>query len=143
MPDIQIIIGHSGQIFPSTENDAEYFRKKKYGSVLSAKFKEPRNGKFHRLYFALLNVAFGNQDKYDNFEDFRVECQLRAGHYKEHITLKGKTVYVPMSIAYDKLDNEEFKELYQKALNVILKHFLNGTTEQELQHEINQYLGFM
>lgn len=143
MPDIYLVVGHSGQIMPSTETDAKYFQKKKYGTVLKVKISEPRNGGFHRLYFALLTVAFQNQEKYDVFEDFRVECQLRSGHYREHVTLKGNVVYVPESISYNKLDNEEFSKLYNKALSVIIKHFLTGTTEIELSEEVSNYLRFM
>lgn len=143
MTDIYLVKTESGEIIPSSYDDHEYFRKKKPGAVLKAKITEPRNGQFHRLYFALLDVAFNNQEKYDCFEDFRVECQLRAGHYKQHVTLKGKTVYVPMSIAYDKLDNDAFEKLYEQVLQVILKYFLHGTTEQEIHNEIQKYLGFM
>ena len=143
MPNVYLIIAESGELFPSTTTDFEYFRKKKPGTVLKAKISEPRNGKYHRLYFGLLTVALRNQEKYEVFDDFRIECQIKAGHYKEHITLEGEIIYRPLSIAYENLDNDEFIDLYEQVLRVILKFFLKGTDERALHEEIQKYLGFM
>ena len=48
----------SSGLVPLNPADKEIYDKWKLGGVLSADFKETRNPKFHRKFFALLNLAF-------------------------------------------------------------------------------------
>ena len=82
-----------------------------------------RNPGHHRKMFKLLQLAYENQDIYDNFEDFFVEVKLKAGHYAEHITTKGKLVYVPKSIEFASMDQTEFAQFYNKVLTIVMEHF--------------------
>jgi hypothetical protein len=116
--------------FPVNDNDQEVCKKFADGEVYRCEIKKPRNLKFHRKFFALLQYVFENQEKYDTVEDLRVEIELKAGNYTEHITTKGKLIYIPKSIAFEKMDNVEFEALYNKAIDVVLKDFINGTKEE-------------
>ena len=48
----------SAGLVPHTEHDKEVFDKWKLGGVISGEFKQVRNPKFHRKFFAHLNLAF-------------------------------------------------------------------------------------
>ena len=48
----------SAGLVPHTEHDKEIFDKWKLGGVISGEFKQVRNPRFHRKFFALLNLAF-------------------------------------------------------------------------------------
>jgi len=49
-------------LVPATEDDREKFNRWKNGGVITGEFKQVRNPKFHRKFFALLNLAF---DRYE------------------------------------------------------------------------------
>ena len=127
---------------PDSDLDKERCSKIGFGNIVQAEIKQPRNIQFHRKYFALLNLAFQNQDKYEVFEDFRIEVQLKCGHYQEHITTKGQIVYVPKSVSFSSMDELQFGVLYEKAIDIILKHFLMGSTKEEIDKQVLQILDF-
>jgi len=143
MADIDLVKLTNKCLAPSLPTDEEKIAKWKVGDILRAKVNKPRNGKFHRKFFALLNVAFENQDEYSIFEDFRIEVELKCGNYREHVTTKGILIYIPKSIAYAKMDDIEFALLYDKALDIILEHFCWGSTEEAINHRVMEVLNFM
>lgn len=128
---------------PDDAAGAEYMRGIKIGDVLRAEITKPRNGKFHRKFFKLLEVAFENQDKYDVFEAFRAEVTMRSGFFIEHHHVTGAISYQPKSIAFGKMDELEFSKLYNKAIDVIIKNFMPGTDADELNQAVNEIVGFM
>jgi len=143
MADIDLIKLTNKCLAPSLPADEEKISKWRVGDILRAKVNKPRNGKFHRKFFALLNVAFENQDKYEIFEDFRIEVALKCGNYREHVTTKGNLIYIPKSIAYSRMDEIKFNLLYYKAIDVILKDFCQGSTAEEINNRVMEVLNFM
>lgn len=123
----------SGSLVAADEASAEYVKKLTVGEVISARIKKERNYQFHKKFFALINYAFDNQEKYDTPEAFRAEVTMRAGWYQEHHHITGAISYSPKSIAFDNMDELEFGKLYQRVIDVILKHFLPGMTQPALQ----------
>lgn len=51
-------IKQSGGLVPHTDHDKIIFDKWKLGAVIAGNFKQVRNPKFHRRFFALLNLTF-------------------------------------------------------------------------------------
>ena len=143
MADIWMIKQMDGSVRPMSEQDAERLKRFKVGEPFKTNAKKPRNGKHHRLGFGMLQWVFDNQDRFDVFEDFLVEMKLRTGHYREHITLRGKIIYIPLSLAFENLDEVEFGEWRSKAVNAILKHFMPGMTEPEFEAAMSRMLGYM
>lgn len=143
MADIWLVKGVDGALRPALEQDAERLKRFKAGDPFRAEIRKTRNGKHHRLGMGMLQWVFDNQDRYDVFEDFLVEIKLRTGHYREHITLKGKVVYVPLSISFEKMDEVEFGEWRSKAVNAVLKYFMPGMDEPEFESALNRVLGYM
>jgi hypothetical protein len=121
---------------PADNEAAEVLKKWKQGEVLSCEVKKPRNYRFHKKAFSLFNIVFENQDKYDTLNDVLTEIKLRTGHYQEHVTMKGVVVYVPKSISFVSMDEDEFNAFYNKAVNIVLKYFIPDTTREELEMEI-------
>jgi hypothetical protein len=100
--------------------------------------KKDRNYKHHCKFRAMANKVFDNQDTYETEEDLITEIKLRCGWYKEHITVKGKMIYVPKSLSFEECDQVEFDEFYKKAVNCCLKYFI-GADNQELIDEICRF----
>ena len=156
MPDIYLTIGHSGQIFPSTEKDSEYFAKKKYGTVLKAKISEMRNGRFFRKWWCLAKFAFDHWEFNDyewkgqkiqpNFERFRKDLVILAGHADPVWNIKSELRMEARSISWARMSEEEFEDLYSKTITVILQstYFSQSSySEAELRQVIDQLMGFM
>lgn len=133
MADVWLVKAGDGSCRPMSEQDAERLKRMKVGEPFKAKVVKPRNGKHHRLGFSMLQFVFDNQERFDVFEDFLVEMKLRTGHYREHVTLRGKIIYVPMSLAFENMEEVEWGEWRSKAINAILKHFLPSMTEVEFE----------
>ncbi|MDR0805970.1 MAG: DUF1367 family protein [Enterobacteriaceae bacterium] len=56
---LQLIKHSTGVLIPATPETSDYLHSKiKLGAVLEADFKQVRNPKFHRKFFALLNLGF-------------------------------------------------------------------------------------
>lgn len=104
---------------PMFDSDYEKAKRIKIGSEVKAEIKVPRNYRFHKRYFALLNLAFQNQDKFDNFEKFRFVMTMRAGYFETINTGKG-VVYMPKSISFAKMDQVEFEKVYSDMLNEVI-----------------------
>jgi hypothetical protein len=126
-----------GVLLPSDDECIESMNKIKNGTEIMIEYKQKRNVKFHRKAFALLNLVLKNQDKYSNINDLLVEFKLKSGHYEEHITTKGKIIYVPKSIAFSEMDELEFNELYSKFIDIALQHFISMSKEELEQQIIN------
>ena len=106
---------------PYDDAAAETLKRFKVGESCWVEVKKARNPKFHRMYFALLNLTYDNQDRYTNFEHFRKAVQMAAGHVDEFITLDGELVLQPKSIAFDQLDELGFQVVFSETMKVCAK----------------------
>lgn len=120
---------------PSDEEGKETLRKFPVGADVWVEVKKARNPKFHRLYFALLQLTFENQERYTNFEHFRKAVQVAAGHVEELITLDGEVLLQPKSIAFDQLDDLGFHAVFTETMKVCAK-MLGDLDMHELQMEV-------
>lgn len=125
----------NGKLVPCYESDREKMDRVK--DIVSVDIKVPRNLMFHRKFFALLNLAFENQERYDSMEVFRPIMIMKAGFYEEVKTDKG-LVFLPKSISFAKMDDMEFEELYSKMINVVIKEI--GATEDDIMGELGNFM---
>jgi hypothetical protein len=112
----------------------------------------PRNLGFHRKFFAMLNVAYENhewpeiQTKWGpvrtNFEAFRKYVTVKAGHYTIELLPNGQVKAEPKSIAWNKMEQNQFERLYSDVLDVILAEFLENWTDGDMERAIEQMLNF-
>jgi hypothetical protein len=131
-------------------------RKTCAGEVVKVSFKLERNGKFHRKFFALLNVGFeawdpGRKHKTyqgvpvaKSFERFRKEVTILAGYYEQTFDLDGNMTLDAQSISFASMSQEEFEELYSAVVNVLLDKVLsNYRDREELDEVVNKVMGFV
>ena len=151
MADLCFIKASSGLV-PGDAEAEEWLGKQKFGKVIFASVRAPRNGKFHRKFFAMLNVAYSNHDwpelqtQYGaaktSFEMFRGYVTVKAGHYDVDVTPTGNLRLAPKSIAFVKMSEDEFSKLYSDVLDVILQEFLTNWTSGDMENAVNTMLGF-
>ena len=133
-----IAIKTSTGLRPAYDDDYEQYAKLKTGEAVKIKVSKIRNPEFHRKYFALLNCAWAYQSEArvvffkNSFDKFREAVQLAAGHYDTAYSIKRKEwVEIPKSIAFHKMDNFAFQELYDRVKDVLFATFLTHITEEE------------
>ena len=132
----------------------EFLRKKKLGSVLSAEIRQVRNYEFHKKWFALLNIGYENWEPKDviwphsvpekNFDRFRADIIILCGFYDSVFRLDGSVRIEPKSISFAKMTEETFQDLYNKTIDVLMKHVYNNSNidADELEGIVQKYLDF-
>tara|TARA_R100000808_G_C2141025_1_gene148854 strand:+ start:643 stop:1062 length:420 start_codon:yes stop_codon:yes gene_type:complete len=102
--------------------------------------KHPRNYRFHKKYFALINLGFENQEAYNNVDHFRKIMQMKAGFYDICRTDKG-IVPLPKSISFGSMEEGQFSEVYGKVLEQVADHLGLGTDDlsEEVEKKLNGF----
>lgn len=131
----------NGALVPLDEQDRESLKKIRAGQIIQVEYKQPRNVQFHRKFFALMNMVFENQDRYEQFQYFLNEIKFRVGHADQQI-IDGHVVFTPRSISFAAMDNTAFEAFYSRAIDVVLAHFMQGMTADELDRHVTEIIGF-
>lgn len=151
MADLSFMRTPAGLV-PADTRAAEWFGKVRMGQPVTASVRLPRNGKFHSKFFAMLDVAYSNHDwpeietKFGrvrtSLEMFRRYVIVKAGHYEADMTPHGEIRVVPKSIAWAKMDEAEFSQLYSDVLDVILAEFLTNWSDGDMERAVQMMMGF-
>jgi hypothetical protein len=115
------------------------------GQIVNIEASFPRNLKFHRKFFALLNLGFEawqpatkfkGMEIAKDFDQFRSDVTILAGFYEQTFTLKAK------SIAFGSMEEPEFEALYSAVVNVLLQRVLTTYEDRaQLDAVVDQILG--
>lgn len=143
--DIYLLNTVSG-LKPCTDDDYDQKKKLKIGKVYKAKITLARNYEFHKKYFALINCAWAYQDERvvshfkSNVDLFRKTVEIAAGNCDTvyNISMKSWTD-VPKSISFDKMDEAEFSDLYDRVKDVLFSVFLKGITEDDFIRNLSNF----
>ena len=101
-------------------------------------YTKKRNAKFHRKFFALVNLCYQNQNHFNNYDHLRKELIICAGHYELIFDLEnGTQKKEALSISFANMDETAFNKLYTDVLNVICEKFLFD--KQEILDNVAQY----
>ena len=92
------------------------------GELFEFSYRFPRNPKFHNLHMRMVRDLFENQELVLKFDLFREWVTVGAGYSDNVPGPHGKTITIPRSIAFDKMDDVEF-EAYHQAV----KGFMRST----------------
>ena len=128
--------------------DEDYDQKKmlKVGTVYEATIKELRNVAFHRKYFSLINLAWEylNEQQRAFFKEdvnaFRKTVEVAAGHFEPVYSVARQSwLEVPKSIAFDKLSESDFEQLYEKVKTVIFQTFIPSSVKDEFEYVLKDF----
>lgn len=124
-----------GGLRPLDDGSRAVFDSYGNGEIVRVKVVKERNPRHHRLFFALLNLVFQNQQKYLSLEALRFAVTVQAG-YVDEITLTGdRVLFRPKSISFGAMDQIEFKKFYDAALQAI-KELLPGLADVDWEREL-------
>lgn len=126
------------------------------GEFATIEFVIPRNAKFHRKFFSMLNFAFDSwepgrmrktykgKEVSKNFERFRKDVLILAGFYDQTFDLKGRMKLEAHSISFANMDDAEFERVYSAVASVILEHVLTGYSgREELDRVVEKMMGYL
>lgn len=130
-------------LVPNYDADFDEKKKLKIGQVYQVEIRQVRNYEFHKKYFALINCSWEylNEEQQEFFKNskevYRKSMEVSAGHCDMVFNLKLESwVEVPKSVAFSKMDNYEFQDLYENVLNVIFSTVLRGISEEEFNENL-------
>jgi hypothetical protein len=135
---IQVVKTNNGFLKPAYNSDHELFSKIKPNEIIEIEYKKKRNVKFHRLFFALMNLAFENQEAYNILDVMRKDIIKHAGYYTERVNaITGEITQEPNSISFSSMEEKEFNKLYTDCKTVI-SEWLSIDNEM-IAEEIEQF----
>lgn len=132
--------GLGATLRPADEVATDAIRKFPAGEIYEIEIKRPRNLKFHRKAFALMQLAYENQENYTEFDQFRRALVIEAGYFDDLRLLDGTTVREAKSLSFAKMDEDDFGKLYNALINTILRVVLPGVDRPELEAQVEQFL---
>ena len=125
-----------GGLKPDSESAYKVLGKIGSGAVVTVDVKDPRRTsvKQHRLFFALLNRAFDNQEYYPTLDMFRYALTIRLGYFEKFKFIDGEVIPVPKSLAFANMTHEEFSKFMDEAAEAIEE--MLGLGKDELLAEV-------
>ena len=105
------------------DSDSEKAKKIPLNEPFVITYTKKRNIKFHRKFFALMNMIFDNQEKYNSIEHLRKDLIIAAGYYDTRFNFEGVEILEAKSMSFSSMDEIEFSELYNRIIDVIVKYF--------------------
>ena len=110
-----------GGLKPDSESAYKVLGKIGSGEIVTVDVKDHkrRSVQQHRLFFALLNRAFDNQEYYPTLEMFRYALTVRLGYFEKFKFLDGEVIPIPKSLAFANMTHEEFSNFMDKAAEAI------------------------
>jgi hypothetical protein len=119
------------------DSDYETLKKFKVGDLLECEIRKPRNYKFHKKFFALLNLVYQNQETYNNIDDLREDLTVASGFYESRNNLQNEPVKKAKSISFAKMSEDDFGKFYNSIVDVIVKYF--KFDKETIQENIEQF----
>lgn len=142
-------------LIPAHQTDEESVAALPNEVPLRVKVTRMRNVDHHRKYFALLNYAYDcweplapiiehewQELAQKNFDRFRKDIAILCGFYEASYRLNGECRLEAKSISFANMDQDEFEKLYDKTIDVIVKHVLTNYTGDELRNVVDQVMEF-
>lgn len=143
MPELYLTRTLNG--FTAADDAArEAIRKIKHGKIVLADVRKPRNIKFHRKFFAMLNLVWAATGQWQTVEHLLDDVKMAIGHFEKRQYTNCKTGEVfeyprLLSIAFQNMDDIEFSIFYERAL-VALCEMAGGIDAEYLRQEVLQQL---
>jgi hypothetical protein len=133
-----IAIKKLGNLRPVDQDGIDAISKLKEGEQVKVDVKRARNGKQHRLYFALINLIYGQQTRYATTEQLSNAIKCAVGYCDEIETKGGKVLVIPKSIAFHAMPQDQFTEFFDKVIALVIEKILPGVSDADLRAELEE-----
>lgn len=89
------------------------------GKEVLIDWRKPRHPENHRHFFAILRLAVEHIDTYDDTESLLDALKIACNHVRPVMKADGEMIFLPKSINFASMGEEEFKRFKNRALYVL------------------------
>lgn len=109
----------------------------KVGEVVRFKPAKMRNAKFHRKYWALINLCVKNTEGWtaESLSDY---IKIKTGHFTPFVLPVAPDVIVrkPKSISFSAMDDIQFGLFFETAINAMIRWVVPHISAEELRNAV-------
>lgn len=128
-----LLIRTGAALVPADDDSRDRIARMPRGQAVRAEVKRMRNLAHHRKFFALVEFVANRHPVYDNREKALVAVKVAAGHVDFLPNPEtGELVAVPRSIAFDAMEQGDFEEFYERAVQGVLDHIVPQADREEV-----------
>lgn len=122
-------------LIPCNTEAQSFYDRVKTGEIAELKCTKVRNGRYHRLFFAMLNLISENSSPEISLNAALHFAKLATGTGEFVGDSKGEQHFIPGSISFAKMDQGAFNEFVQTAIPPLVGRFMVGTSPKDLIDE--------
>jgi hypothetical protein len=100
------------------------------GATVRAVITQPRNAKFHRLYWGALQVAFDAQHRFATVDALHDVIKIGLGLYDVY-RVGGREMMRVRSTSFGAMDEIEFRQFFDRAVDLLLRVMPEGTRRDD------------
>jgi hypothetical protein len=136
-------------LIPANEIEVDRLKRLKTGEMYEVDLVSSRNPAFHGKVFAFFNFVYNywSADKTEwehfneqkQFDTFRKNLTVLAGFKEVSYTIDGRMRVEAKSLAYAKMEQEEFEACYSALINASIKHIFNNTKDQNIINQLYEF----
>lgn len=89
------------------------------GKEVLIDWRKPRHPENHRHFFAILRLAVEQIDSYDDTESLLDALKIACNHVRPVMKADGEMIFLPKSINFASVGEEEFKRFKNRALYIL------------------------
>lgn len=130
-----LLLKRNGKLEASDPISAETLAGIRDGEQVRCKIGRARNGKHHRLYWALLSIVWQNQERFPTVESLHRAMKIATGLYDEY-EIGGKTVIALRSTDFTAMKQDEFAEYYDSVVRLICERVIPGMSDEALKAQV-------
>jgi hypothetical protein len=125
---------------PVSQAAREFHAKSKLSQTVELRGRRPRNPAHHRKLFALLSLLADNREEFASAEDALLGLKAVLGHgeWKKLHPKAEREVFVPSSIAFENMGQDEFNEFYEQAIAAVKRWWL-PINDDELREALLEF----
>lgn len=122
------------------------------GEFFTLTYKQPRNAKFLKKWFALMKVGFDHWEPSElahkgkpvakDFERFRKDITILAGFYRATYGINGEVSLEAESVSFASMSEEDFERLYEATKAVLIQQVLTNYTGEEVDRVVREMEDF-
>ena len=154
MPATVLMRVVNGNLQPMNDRARVALSKIGHAKIVKIEVKQPRNVRFHRKYWKLIDTVYDNVESlaYPDLDDFHDAIKIMVGCRKrlqfpkdirdpetgEIIARKGTVVFVPGSIAFHNMTEATFEKFFNRVCDLVVTYFWPTVTAEWLRAEIEK-----
>lgn len=129
-----------GHLAPADDRAEKALKRMKVGEPVELEITRKRNNQHHRKFMKLIEIVWENQEYFESKESLLLSMKVALGYFDTSMDPKFGPVPIPRSISFDKMDQGEFEEFYERCLDFIAEKIIPGLGKRELAAEVESFL---